>query len=149
MSCKLEKNSKGKITNVLDASNKPSTLFKQILNVPTLPLEQAIDTYKNVYSEQLKDKVRFQKSSVQSDVDLAIQKNNGNPLTLAPNGKPSILYQSYKDLGYSDVEAERLTAQVYSDEFGNWFGKFWINEKDINDNFEYIISNLEIEKYGC
>ena len=60
MSCKLEKNSKGKITNVFDASSKPSTLFKQILNVPTLPLEQAIDVYKNVYSEQLKDKVRFQ-----------------------------------------------------------------------------------------
>ena len=149
MSCKLEKNSKGKITNVLDASNKLSKLFKQILNVPTLPLEQAINTYKNVYSEQLKDKVRFQKSSVQSDVDLAIQRNNGNPLNLAPNGKPSILYQSYKDLGYSNVEAERLTAQVYSDEFVSWFGKFWINEKDINDNFEYIISNLEIEKYGC
>ena len=149
MSCKLEKNSKGKITNVLDASNKPSTLFKQILNVSTLPLEQAINTYKNVYSEQLKDKVRFQKSSAESNVDLAIQRNNGNPLNLAPNGKPSILYQSYKDLGYSNVEAERLTAQVYSDEFVSWFGKFWINEKDINDNFEYIISNLEIEKYGC
>ena len=57
MSCKLEKNSKGKITNVLDASNKPSTLFKQILNVPTLPLGEAIQSYQNIYGSKLKDKV--------------------------------------------------------------------------------------------
>ena len=60
-------------------------------------------------------------------VQQAIQRNNGNPLNLAPNGKPSILYQSYKDLGYSDLEAERLTAQVYSDSFINNFFGDWIN----------------------
>ena len=147
--CKIQKNKNGKIVQVLDASNKPSTLFKEILNVPTLALNEAIDIYKNVYSDKLKDKVRFQKSAKQNSIEVAIQRNNGNPLNLAPNGKPSVLYQSYKDLGYSDVEAERLVAQVYSDEFVLWFGKFWINEKDINDNFEDIISNLEIEEYGC
>ena len=67
MSCKLEKNSKGKITNVLDASNKPSTLFKQILNVPTLPLGEAIQSYQNIYGSKLKDKVRFQKSSAENN----------------------------------------------------------------------------------
>lgn len=62
-------------------------------------------------------------------VSQAIERNNGNPLNLAPNGKPSILYQSYKDLGYSDSEAERLTAQVYSDNFISWFGD-WINDAE-------------------
>lgn len=61
--------------------------------------------------------------------DNAIRRNNGNPLTLAPNGQPSILYKSYKDLGYTDQEAERLVAQVYSDEFISWFGD-WINNPE-------------------
>jgi ribosomal protein S18 acetylase RimI-like enzyme len=58
--------------------------------------------------------------------DKAIKRNNGNPLNLAPNGKPSILYQSYKDLGYSEQEIERLVAQVYSDSFFQFFGD-WLN----------------------
>jgi hypothetical protein len=57
----------------------------------------------------------------------AVKRNNGNPLNLAPNGEPSILYQSYLDLGYSVEEAETLTAQVYSDSFFNFFGD-WIND---------------------
>ena len=122
--CKIQKNKDGKIVQVLDASNKPSTLFKEILNVPTLALNEAIDIYKNVYSDKLKDKVRFQKSAKQNSIEVAIQRNNGNPLNLAPNGQPSILYQSYKDLGYSDVEAERLVAQVYSDSFLDFFGNY-------------------------
>ncbi len=63
----------------------------------------------------------------QNLIEQAIQRNNGNPLTLAPNGKPSILYQSYKDLGYSDIEVEKLIAQVYSDSFLDFFGD-WIND---------------------
>lgn len=65
--CKIQKNKNGKIVQVLDASNKPSTLFKEILNVPTLALNEAIDMYKNVYSDKLKDKVRFQKNLKQNE----------------------------------------------------------------------------------
>lgn len=60
-------------------------------------------------------------------IEEAVSRNNGNPLYLAPNGKQSLLYQSYKDLGYSDMEAERLVAQVYSDNFKSWFGD-WQND---------------------
>jgi hypothetical protein len=59
----------------------------------------------------------------------AIKRNNGNPLNLTPNGKPSILYQSYIDLGYSVEDAESLTAQVYSNSFFNFFGD-WINDAE-------------------
>jgi hypothetical protein len=62
-------------------------------------------------------------------VEEAIKRNNGNPLNLAPNGNPSILYQSYKDLGYFDNEAERFTAQTFSNEFKTWFGD-WQNDAE-------------------
>jgi len=65
----------------------------------------------------------------------AIKRNNGNPLNLAPNGKPSILYQSYKDLGYSDNDTDDLVAQVYSDNFKNWFG----DSKVVDSNGQPLI----------
>jgi hypothetical protein len=58
--CKIVKNKNGKINGVLDQSGNPSTLFKEILNVPTLNLNEAIELYKNIYSEQFKDTVKFQ-----------------------------------------------------------------------------------------
>jgi hypothetical protein len=144
MSCKLQKNEKnGKINKVLNQAGKPSKLFQQIFNTPTLTLNQAIDAYKNIYSEKLKDTVKFSIGQKGISIQEAVKRNNGNPLNLAPNGKPSILYQSYKDLGYSDSEAERLTAQTFSDEFQNWFGD-WINaansffDGDILDRKEAI-----------
>jgi hypothetical protein len=110
MDCQIKRNSQGKIVEV--AGNNPT--FKNILNnTPTLSLEEAIEVYKHT----LKSPELIKK---------AIERNNGNPLNLAPNGKPSLLYQSYIDLGYNAQEAERLTAQVYSDEFKVWFGD-WQN----------------------
>jgi len=120
--CKITKSKNGKINNVLDKSGNPSTLFKQIFNTPTLSLEESIEAYKNIYSEKF----------ASQNIKTAIERNNGNPLNLAPNGKPSILYQSYKGLGYSDSEAERLVAQTYSDEFGNWFGRWWETTEDVS-----------------
>lgn len=60
MSCKVEKAPNGKINKVLNQSGQKSSLFQQILNVPTLSLNETIDTYKNIYSGKLKDKVKFQ-----------------------------------------------------------------------------------------
>lgn len=60
MNCKIVKNTDGKINQVLDQSGNPSSLFKQILNVPTLTLDEAIDAYKNIYSEKLQGKVKYQ-----------------------------------------------------------------------------------------
>lgn len=57
MSCKIEKANNGLINNILDTSGKTSLLFRQILNTPTLSLQEAIDVYRNIYSSKLKDKV--------------------------------------------------------------------------------------------
>jgi hypothetical protein len=114
MDCQIKRNSQGKIVEV--AGNNPT--FKNILNnTPTLSLEEAIEVYKHT----LKSPELIKK---------AIERNNGNPLSLAPNGKPSLLYQSYIDLGYNAQEAERLTAQVYSDEFKAWFGDWQNSPKE-------------------
>ncbi len=60
MSCKIVKNQDGKIQDVLDQSGNSSSLFKQILNTPTLSLDEAIAVYSNIYSEKLQEKVQFQ-----------------------------------------------------------------------------------------
>lgn len=61
MSCKINKNSKnGKINGVLNQTGQKSTLFQQLFNIPTLSLDEAINTYKNIYSDKLKDTVKFQ-----------------------------------------------------------------------------------------
>jgi hypothetical protein len=57
MSCKLKKNKVGKIVGVLDQNGNKSNLFQQIFNVPTLTLTEAIDTYKNIYSDKFKTEV--------------------------------------------------------------------------------------------
>jgi hypothetical protein len=62
MSCKIIKNQDGKIQDVLNQTGQPSTLFRQILNTPTLTLDEAIAVYQNIYSEKLQEKVQFQKA---------------------------------------------------------------------------------------
>ena len=57
MNCKIEFSKNGKINKVLDQSGRPSKLFEQIFNTPILSLNQAIDTYKNIYSEKLQNKI--------------------------------------------------------------------------------------------
>ena len=59
----------------------------------------------------------------------AVNSNNGNDLDIAPNGKPSLLYKSYIDLGYSEIEAKNLVSEVYTDEFKKWFGD-WQNDPE-------------------
>ena len=63
------------------------------------------------------------------DVSEAIKLNNNNPLNLAPNGKPSILYNTYKEMGYSEEEAIKLVSEVYSERFRNFFGD-WLNDPE-------------------
>ena len=60
MSCKIQKNNKnGKINGILNQEGKPSELFQQIFNTPTLSLNESIDIYKNVYSDKIQN-VMFQ-----------------------------------------------------------------------------------------
>lgn len=127
MSCKIIYNERNEKINVEDKNGNPSTIFPQIMSNPHVTsFEQALEIYLNTYNvEELK--VENLAPITEQAIQTAVQRNNGNPLNLTPNGKPSILYQTYKDLGYSDLEAERLTAQVYSDSFLQFFGD-WIND---------------------
>jgi hypothetical protein len=49
-------------------------------------------------------------------------RNGGNFLDKTPDGKPSILYQTLLDYFGDEEEAINAKANVYSDEFINWFG---------------------------
>lgn len=54
MACSIEKNAKnGKINKVLDKDGQKSTLFQEIFNVPTLSLSEAIEAFKNTYSDKI------------------------------------------------------------------------------------------------
>lgn len=55
MTCKVVKNNKNnKINGVLNQEGEKSTLFQQIFNTPTLSLTEAIEVYKNIYSDKFK-----------------------------------------------------------------------------------------------
>ena len=63
-------------------------------------------------------------------MQVAIERNNGYTLDLAPNGKPSQLYQAYVDtMRLSDMEAKQEVSKVYSDEFIQRFGD-WLNNTE-------------------
>ena len=62
--CKVQFAPNGKINKVLNQTGQPSKLFEQIFNTPILSLNQAIDTYRNIYAEKLQSKVRFQNEPV-------------------------------------------------------------------------------------
>jgi hypothetical protein len=54
MACSIEKNAKnGKINKILNKDGKTSTLFQEIFNVPTLSLNEAIEAFKNTYSDKI------------------------------------------------------------------------------------------------
>lgn len=59
MACKLETAKNGKINKVLNQSGEESVLFQQIFNTPTLSLTEALDAYKNVYSDKITAKQNY------------------------------------------------------------------------------------------
>lgn len=78
MPCKIQKNSKnGKINGVLNQEGETSILFQQIFNTPTLSLTEAIDTYKNIYSDKFKPKeVEIVKQEILKPVEIQVSKAN-------------------------------------------------------------------------
>jgi len=75
MSCKIEKNAKnGKINGVLNKEGEKSSLFQQIFNTPTLSLNEAIDVYKNIFSDKLKKVEPIQELIVEEIGTLEITK---------------------------------------------------------------------------
>lgn len=103
------------------------TEIKQLLGILDITPQQLSKLTLQEYADKMAIQLLKGEDITKSNLQQAIQRNNGNPLTLAPNGQPSILYQSYTGLGYTDTEAQNLVAQVYSDNFINWFGD-WIND---------------------
>lgn len=64
-------------------------------------------------------------------IQIAIDRNNGYDLSLAPNGEPSLLYQTYmNEMGMSEEEAKQEVSKVYSDEFLASFGDFINNPEN-------------------
>ena len=59
----------------------------------------------------------------------AVRKNNNNPLSLTPDGNPSILYQTYVDMGLSAENSEKKVAEIYSQDFIDYFGD-WIQDPE-------------------
>lgn len=55
--------------------------------------------------------------------------NNGNAIDKAPNGEPSILFQSLLNNTESRETAIRAKAKTYGQNFRNWFGD-WINNPE-------------------
>ena len=81
-------------------------------------------------------------------------RNNGNMLDLAPNGEHSVLFDSLLDYFKGDrTAAIRAKANVYSDEFFNWFGDWTAKEKEnvskvVDENGEPLVvwhTNSSIE----
>lgn len=63
-----------------------------------------------------------------TSIRIALKKNNGHPLSLAPNGEPSILYETYiNDFGLTEDQAQGKVAEVYSNRFLERFGD-WIQD---------------------
>lgn len=76
--CKIQKNEKNnKINGVLNQEGEKSTLFQQIFNTPTLSLTEAIEVYKNIYSDKFKPKqVEIVKQEVLEPVEIQVSKAN-------------------------------------------------------------------------
>ena len=120
MSCKVKKASNGKINKVLDFSGNESTLFKEILNIPIFSMGEALEVYKGIYGEKLRDKIKFQKTYENS----AKNKKAASKITqelidrLKLNGLASNVTQlttqeidaKLKELGVSDAIRKQVIA---------------------------------------
>lgn len=59
-------------------------------------------------------------------LNIAIARNNNQPLHLTKDGKESLLYISLRNYaGLTEREAQLTVAKTFTDEFGEWFGRWW------------------------
>lgn len=88
MKCKITKSKNGKINGVLDISGNPSKLFKTILNIPTLSLEESIEVYKNAYLEGENSNIAFETSDKKTynTYQEALQNMNKGAIKVVVNG---------------------------------------------------------------
>lgn len=71
-------------------------------------------------------------------------RNGGNFLDKTPDGKSSILYQTLLDYFGNENDAINAKANVYSDEFFNWFGDWTQDNKEnvskvVDENGEPLV----------
>ena len=76
--CKIQKNEKNnKINGVLNQEGEKSTLFQQIFNTPTLSLTEAIEVYKNIYSDKFKSaEVEVLEEETLEPIEVQVSKAN-------------------------------------------------------------------------
>lgn len=109
MDCKIVKNTDGKINDILDQSGNASSLFKEILNVPTLTLDEAIELYKNIYSEKLQAKVAFSTETNKVRFQVAGQQQNSEILDQL---KKTGLSKNVFELSNEEIEAKLVELGV-------------------------------------
>ena len=69
-------------------------------------------------------------------LERAVKLNKGYPMDTASNGEPSLLYQFYvNELNMSPTEAEYVMTNMFSPEFGEWFGRWW---EDGNEDVSHV-----------
>lgn len=99
--------------------------------------------------EEFKDSaLRNQRTGIEYQAMEAAYKiwdyNNGNAIDYAPNGKPSLLFETFLSLNNGDrIAAIRAKSKVYSNQFKNWFGDWITNpseaSKVVDENGEPLV----------
>ena len=100
MSCKVQFAPNGKINKVLNQTGQSSKLFQQIFNTPILTLNQAIDAYKNIYSDKLQSKVKFQ------NVEIFSPQKNKNREEILNQLKKTGLANNIYQLSNEEIQAK-------------------------------------------
>lgn len=138
----LKRQQKGITTYAESKVKEPLHLssFKYAI-VPTDISPEALEILESngiqvIQTESVQDRINRITEITQSDPNIsfsregnnmvAIERNNGHPLYLAPNGEPSILFSTYRnDMGLTIEQALHEVSKTYTDSFGEFFGRWW------------------------
>lgn len=95
-------------------------------------------------SSELRNQRTGQDYSAMEAAYRSYHRNNGNMLDKAPNGNDSVLFNSLLEHFGNRAEAIKAKANVYTDEFFNWFGDWTAENKEdvskvIDENGEPLI----------
>ena len=103
-------------------------------------------------SSELRNQRTGQDYSAMEAAYRSYHRNNGNMLDKAPNGNDSVLFNSLLEHFGNRAEAIKAKANVYTDEFFNWFGD-WTGESAVFDDDANVVKipieslNTEIKKF--
>ena len=109
--------------------------------------ERCYKKKKGIKPKKEEEKAKPEAKPIEEKTDIlskAIKANNGYPMSMTPDGKESILYKELLDQSFGDTElADKAKAQVYSEDFKNWFGDWQKGESETNSVSKVIDANGE------